>query len=65
MSILWQRYALWLTVGVVEGLSQPVVLGQDVLIVPELVQSTKPVGRLVDCSVGRLVDSMVATRSQV
>ena len=41
----------WLTAGVVEGLSQPVVLGQDVLILPELVQSTKPV-------------SMVATRSQ-
>ena len=42
----------WLTTGVVEGLSQPVVLGQGVLILPELVQSTKPV-------------SMVATRSQV
>ncbi|KAG7511502.1 hypothetical protein JOB18_002175 [Solea senegalensis] len=37
--------------GVVEGLSQSVVLGQDVPILPELVQSTKPV-------------SMVATRSQ-
>ncbi|KAL2089206.1 hypothetical protein ACEWY4_016105 [Coilia grayii] len=40
-----------LTAGVVRGLSHPVVLGQDVLILPELVQASKPV-------------SMVVTRAQ-
>lgn len=38
-------------VGVVKGLNNPVVLGQDVLILPELIQSSKPV-------------SMVLTHSQ-
>ncbi|KAL2082913.1 hypothetical protein ACEWY4_020686 [Coilia grayii] len=40
-----------LMAGVVKGLSHPVVLGQDVLILPELVQASKPV-------------SMVVTRAQ-
>ena len=38
-----QRQTYRLTVGVVEGLSHPVVLGQDILILPELVQAYKPV----------------------
>ncbi|KAL2086933.1 hypothetical protein ACEWY4_017992 [Coilia grayii] len=40
-----------LKAGIVRGLSHPVVLGQDVLILPDLVQATPPM-------------SMVATRSQ-
>ena len=46
-----QEQAFKLIAGIVRGLSHPVVLGQDVLILPELVQSTLPV-------------SMVPTRSQ-
>lgn len=38
-------------VGVVERLSHPVVIGQDIIVLPELVQSSRPV-------------NMVVTRSQ-
>ena len=40
-----------MTVGVVEGLSHSVVIGQDILVLPELVQTSQPV-------------SIVVTRSQ-
>lgn len=36
-----------LAAGVVKGLSHPVVLGQDVLILPELVKASKPVSLVV------------------
>ncbi|XP_041945156.1 uncharacterized protein LOC121707019 [Alosa sapidissima] len=36
-----------LTVGIVERLSHPVVLGQDILVLPELVQANKPVNVVV------------------
>lgn len=49
LDIRGQTYQM--TVGVVEKLSHPVVLGQDILVLPELVHASKPV-------------NMVVTRSQ-
>ncbi len=49
LSVRGQTYQM--TVGVVDRLSHPVVIGQDILVLPELVQTSKPV-------------CMVVTRSQ-
>ena len=55
--------AFLLTVGVVKGLSHPVVLGQDVLILPELVQSAKPVSMVVTRSQAKARETPEATKA--
>ena len=42
-----QNHTYRLTVGVVEQLSHPVVLGQDIFILPQLVQTHKPVNVVI------------------
>ena len=54
LEVRGQTYQM--TVGVVKGLSHSVVIGQDILVLPELVQTSQPVSMVVTRSQNRAQD---------